>query len=90
MLAGVADRELLAACRDRLAQLVEQDLEARQTLIEEVLGLELEPTGVALGGLDDLAGTRLGGAHHLGALHHPLGLHPGRLEHLVRPRGGSC
>ena len=66
-----------------LLQPVEQDLEAAQPLVEEVLGLVAQPTGVGLGGLADLPGALLGGAHHLGALHHPLGLHPGRLEQLV-------
>ena len=43
----------------------------------------LQPASIVLGGLDDLAGPLLGGADDLGALHHPLGLHPGGLEQFV-------
>jgi hypothetical protein len=38
---------------------------------------------VVLGRVHDLPGPLLGGAHHLGALHHPLGLHARRLEQFV-------
>ena len=50
---------------------------------QEVLGLVAHAPGVVLGRLDDLAGPLLGGPHDLGALHHPLGLDPAGVEHLV-------
>ena len=78
-----ADRQALAPGADRLLQLVEQDLEAAEALVEEVLGLVAQPAGVGLGRLHHLAGPLLGGPHDLGALHHPLGPHPRRLEQLV-------
>ena len=78
-----ADRQPLAPGGDGLLQLVEQDLEAAEALVEEVLGLVAQAARVGLGRLHHLAGALLGGPHDLGALHHPLGLHPGRLEDLV-------
>ena len=86
--AGAADRELLAAGGHRLAELVEQDLEAREALVEEVLGLELQPARIVVGGVDHVPRPLLGGPHDLGALHHPLGLDAGGLEHLVRLAAG--
>ncbi len=78
-----ADRQPVAARGDGLRQLVEEDLEAAEALIEEVLGLVAQAAAVGLGGLEDLAGPLLGGADDLGALHHPLGLDPGGFEQLV-------
>ena len=66
-----------------LRQLVEQDLEAAKALIEEVFGFVTQTARIGFGGLDDLARTLLGGANHLGALHHALGLHTRCFEHLV-------
>ncbi len=88
--AGVADRELLTTGADRLAEFVEQDLEAREPLIEEVLRFQLEPTSVGLSGLDDLSSTGLGGPDDLGALDHPLGLARVRPRASRSPRGASC
>ena len=86
---GHADRQPLAPGADGLLQLVEQDLEAPQALVEEVLGLVAQPAGVGLGRLHHLTGALLGGPHDLGALHHPLGLRRGRPRAARRPRGGS-
>src|SRR5262245_27958034 len=70
---GGADREPLPSGTDGLLQLVEQDLEAAEALIEEVLGLVAEATSIGLGGLHDLASALLRRPHDLGALHHPFG-----------------
>src|SRR5690606_30197612 len=76
-LAGVrrrrADREALPAGADRLLQLVEQDLEAPEPLVEEVLGLVTQATRVGFGGFHHLSGALFCGAHDFGPLHHPLG-----------------
>jgi hypothetical protein len=68
------DRQPLATGAHRLLQLVEQDLEAAETLVEEVLRLVAEAAGIGLGRLHDLPSPLLGGPHDLGALHHPFGL----------------
>src|SRR5262245_14938856 len=78
-----ADGEPLPPGTHGLLQLVEQDLEAAEPLVEEVLGLVAEATSVSLGGLHDLAGALLGRPYDLRALDHPLGAHPRRLEQLV-------
>ena len=81
--AEVADRQLLATGGDGLRQPVEQDLEAAEALVEEVLGLEAQPARIVVGGLHDVAGTLLGRPDDLGALHHPFGLATCRFEQFV-------
>src|SRR4051812_43349118 len=61
-----ADRQLLTTGGDRLAQLVKQDLEAGETLVEEILGFQLQATRVVVGRLDDVPRPLLGSAHDLG------------------------
>ena len=80
---GSTDRQTLTAGAHRLLELVEQDLERAESLVEEVLGLVLQPARVGLGGLLHLAGTLLGGPDDLGSLHHTLGADTSCFEQLV-------
>ena len=75
--------ELLTAGAHHLQGALEDDLEAGQLLVAEVLDLVLEAGGLVGGGVDDLAGAGLAGLHHLGALHHPLGAGAGLVEDVL-------
>ena len=78
-----ADRQPLTSGTDGLLQLVEEDLEAAEALIQEVLRLVTQAPGIGLGRLHHLPRPLLGRPHHLRALHHPFGTHASRLEQLV-------
>ena len=62
---------------------LEHRLELGEALVAEVVGLVALPAGLGAGVLDDPAGLGLGGLHHLGPLHHPFGLPPGRGQDVV-------
>ena len=55
-----SDRQALTSCADRLLQLVEQDLEAPESLIEEVFGLVTESAGVGFSDKRRIGRTRAG------------------------------
>src|SRR5215211_7345387 len=77
------DGQLLATGSHRLGQAVEEDLEAGQALIDEVLRLVAHLLGGGLCLFHDAPGALIGSAHHLGPLHHALGLSARRVEDVV-------
>src|SRR5437016_8687116 len=67
--------QLLTPALYRRHRLAQRHLEARELLVDVVLGLVLETAGVGLGVVEDLASPPLGLADHLGTLHEPSRLH---------------
>lgn len=78
-----AYRQSLSSGCDGARQAIEKNLETPETLVEEVLGLVAQSTGLFVGSIDDLPCACLCGPHDLGALHHSLGLLPCRTEQFV-------